>query len=107
MERSYLSVFSPNAGKYGKSADQNNSEFGVVICHNLCFGSTKQLNYNILFIAELSPKTFLIMESLIMLAVGALGLFVLRFLSLIGSSECSWLLLILIAVECCDDVFDL
>ena len=24
----YLSIFCPNAGKYGKNADQNNSEYG-------------------------------------------------------------------------------
>ena len=42
-----------------------------------------------------------------MLVVGALGLFVLIFLSLIGSFECSLLLPILDNVECCDDVFDL
>ena len=24
----YLSVFSPNGGKYGKNVDQNNSEYG-------------------------------------------------------------------------------
>ena len=41
-----------------------------------------------------------------MVVVGALGLFVLIFLSLIGSFECSWLLLILGNDECCDDVFD-
>ena len=38
-----------------------------------------------------------------MVAVGALGMFVLIFLSL-GSLECSWLLLILGTAECCDDM---
>ena len=28
MDTLYLSVFSPNAGKCGKNADQNNSEYG-------------------------------------------------------------------------------
>ena len=28
----YLSVFSPNAGKCGKNADQNNSEYGHFLC---------------------------------------------------------------------------
>ena len=28
----YLSVFSPNAGKSGKNADQNNSEYGLFLC---------------------------------------------------------------------------
>ena len=27
----YLSVFSPNAGKCGKNADQNNSEYGLFL----------------------------------------------------------------------------
>ena len=39
-----------------------------------------------------------------MVVVGTFGLFVLVFLSPIGSFECSWLLLILGTVECCDDV---
>ena len=39
-----------------------------------------------------------------MVVVGALGLFVLIFLSAIGSSKCSWLLQILGTVECFDGV---
>ena len=39
-----------------------------------------------------------------MVTVGALGLFVLIFLSLIGSFECSWLLQIMDNVKCSDDV---
>ena len=39
-----------------------------------------------------------------MVTVGALGLFVLIFLSLVGSFECSWLLPIMDNVNCSDDV---
>ena len=31
VKTSYLSLFSPNAGKYGKNADQNNSEYGHIL----------------------------------------------------------------------------
>ena len=34
----YLPLFSPNAGKYGKYADQNNSEYRHFLCSNTyCF----------------------------------------------------------------------
>ena len=38
----YLSVFSPNAGKCGKNADQNNSEYGHFL-HSDC-GSAESQN---------------------------------------------------------------
>ena len=34
----YLSVFSPNAGKCGKNADQNNSEYGHFLRKVTCVG---------------------------------------------------------------------
>ena len=34
-DTSYLSVFSPNAGKYAKNADQNNSEYGHIYAVNI------------------------------------------------------------------------
>ena len=36
----YLSVFSPNAGKCGKNADQNNSEYGHLLRNKEVFGKT-------------------------------------------------------------------
>ena len=44
------------------------------------------------------------MECRTVVVVGALGLFVLIFLSLIVSFECSWLLLILGTAKCFDEV---
>ena len=61
----YLSVFSPNAGKYGKNADQNNSEYGlfllsVVFMYCAVFVSfqkfLKNLNYNHLIYATTLPR---------------------------------------------------
>ena len=44
------------------------------------------------------------MESSIIVVVGVLGLFLLISLSLIGSFECSWLLMTLGTIECFDDI---
>ena len=41
----YLSVFSPNAGKWGKNADQSNSEYGHLLYTQwYCQGSTHHCN---------------------------------------------------------------
>ena len=38
----YISIFSPNAGKCGKNADQNNSEYGHILCSDDTFYKTKE-----------------------------------------------------------------
>ena len=61
-----------------------------------------------MFIDNLSPETFVIMDSQIIVAlglfVGVLVLLVLILLSLVGSFQCSSLLLILGTDECFDDL---
>ena len=61
-----------------------------------------------MFIDNLSPETFVIMVSQIIVAlgmfVGVLVLLVLILLSLVGSFQCSSLLLILGTDECFDDL---
>ena len=44
LNTEYLSVFSPNAGKCGKSADQKNSEYGHFLCSILLFWIYKYIN---------------------------------------------------------------
>ena len=61
-----------------------------------------------MFIDNLSPETFVIMDSQIIVAlglfVGVLVLLILILLSLVGSFQCSSLLLILGTDECFDDL---
>ena len=61
-----------------------------------------------MFIDNLSPETFVIMGSQIIVAlglfVGVLVLLILILLSLVGSFQCSSLLLILGTDECFDDL---
>ena len=61
-----------------------------------------------MFIDNLSPETFVIMDSQIIVAlgmfVGVLVLLVSILLSLVGSFQCSSLLLILGTDECFDDL---
>ena len=56
----YLSVFSPNAGKCGKNADQNNSEYGHFLrSESYCFIEKQQflklLNQTSVFIIKKGP----------------------------------------------------